>query len=898
MKKILSVLLAATMIVGIIPISMFEIFAASDDLIWPCESSYYVTCMYYYKDGSKHGSRYGYNKAIDIAGGGNIIAAESGTVELATDVGNTSFGKYVVIKHASGEKTLYGHLSSYCVSVGQIVSKGQKIGVMGSTGNSTGTHLHFEYSGGDPWKMYFNSKYASNIVFEQNVRSNNSSYNSDKTIVNVIDSNYHKNGTYYYYSGEKVCDCSTSYAGEYTTYNVSSVLNVRDTHSASGNVVTQIPANAIFDVSKGNGKWAHVTYNNVSGYVSMEYIQQVTEYTIDTRYPVQFRAYTYENAKQPAYDAVNGNNIGNIYTSDEVIIQNVYTNGWVKALCPWTGYSNGRQIYAPLSTFLNTSYTPKTARATVKTLCYYRKDLSSSPGYIYVDDVCVIVGESGDYYQVLCPWDWGYYLVWGHKSAFEHTHSFGSWTNYNTSCHTRICDCGADEWQDHSWNAGVVSKQPTCTSNGIKIYTCKVCGGTKTEEVAKLQHSYTAGDYTEPNHPHRIYNTSACCEKKDSGYKAKVSSCTQCYPAPVISGIVSSENEVFVGDTVTFTLKATGATEYDIAIGDGVNVLLEKKQSSNSLSYTFTKEGTYHIWGYAYNGEIYSSAQVLTITVKKQVILSSLTIATKPTKIVYEIGESLNTSGLILKLTYSDGSTKNVTSGFTVSGFSSETAGNKTVTVSYGGKTTSFAVTVNEAVTSGGKYQISDAEGTAGSTVEVYLSIEDNPGIISLRNTISYDTSALELIEVEDIGLLIGYTIPSATITSPYTLRWVDSLAAFDTTANGRIAKFTFKIKENAEIGEYGISVTHVEARNSNGTKVVFDKATAYINVIDYISGDIDGDGEISDWDAILLNRYLAGWNVNIELAAADVDRDGEISDWDAITLERYLAGWEIQLKK
>ncbi|MNP77687.1 Murein DD-endopeptidase MepM [compost metagenome] len=44
----------------------------------------------------------------------------------------------------NGYQTLYGHLSSYSVKVGQIVEKGEKIGIMGSTGDSTGTHLHFE----------------------------------------------------------------------------------------------------------------------------------------------------------------------------------------------------------------------------------------------------------------------------------------------------------------------------------------------------------------------------------------------------------------------------------------------------------------------------------------------------------------------------------------------------------------------------------------------------------------------------------------------------------------------------------------------------------------------------------------------------------------------------------
>ena len=282
---------------------------------------------------------------------------------------------------------------------------------------------------------------------------------------------------------------------------------------------------------------------------------------------------------------------------------------------------------------------------------------------------------------------------------------------------------------------------------------------------------------------------------------------------------------------------------------------------------------------------------------KNPATLSSIAIESMPTKTTYQIGDALDTSGLKLKLTYSDSTTESVTTGFTTSGFSSATAGTKTVTISYGGKTTSFTVTVEEAAVTGAKYEITNVTGVAGSTVEVYVSVANNPGIISLRNTITYDTSALELIAVQDCGLLAGYTTPSATITSPYTLRWADSLATANNTKNGQLVKITFQIKDGIEVGISNISVSPVEARNVDGTKVTFSGASATVNVIDCIIGDTDGDGEVSDWDAIVLNRYLAGWSVGIELSAADVDGDGEVSDWDAIVLERYLAGWNVELE-
>lgn len=214
-----------------------------------------------------------------------------------------------------------------------------------------------------------------------------------------------------------------------------------------------------------------------------------------------------------------------------------------------------------------------------------------------------------------------------------------------------------------------------------------------------------------------------------------------------------------------------------------------------------------------------------------------------------------------------------------------------------GGTCTECGAQDPNAQSSSAKYEMNDATGTVGSTVDIYVSIANNPGIVSLRNQIIYDTSALTLISVQDCGLLNGYTTPSATVNSPYTLRWADSLATQNNFANGRIVKLSFLIKDGTQSGDYSVSVSHVEARTKDGEKITFGTATATVHVTDFLLGDVDGDGEITDWDAIVLERYLAGWDVEIVSTAADIDGDGEITDWDAIVLQRYLAGWDISLE-
>jgi LysM repeat protein len=92
---------------------------------------------------------HGYN-AIDLAAptGSPIYAAASGQVILSKTSGwNGGYAKYIVIEHSNGVQTLYAHNNANYVTVGQRVEQGQVIGEVGSTGNSTGPHVHFEVRG-------------------------------------------------------------------------------------------------------------------------------------------------------------------------------------------------------------------------------------------------------------------------------------------------------------------------------------------------------------------------------------------------------------------------------------------------------------------------------------------------------------------------------------------------------------------------------------------------------------------------------------------------------------------------------------------------------------------------------------------------------------------------------
>jgi len=96
--------------------------------------------------------------AVDIANseGTPIYTADSGYVVVA-GWKKGGYGKVVIVNHGNGFQTLYAHLSVISMSVGQSVAKGQRVGLMGNTGHSTGSHLHFEIREGsqlcDPFEF-------------------------------------------------------------------------------------------------------------------------------------------------------------------------------------------------------------------------------------------------------------------------------------------------------------------------------------------------------------------------------------------------------------------------------------------------------------------------------------------------------------------------------------------------------------------------------------------------------------------------------------------------------------------------------------------------------------------------------------------------------------------------
>lgn len=111
---------------------------------WPAELQGKITSKFGWRTHPILGTLK-YHSGIDIGGlgyGANVLASDGGTVLTATY--SSSYGNYVTISHGNGYTTLYAHMSKLLVSKGDTVTQGQIIGLVGSTGLSTGPHLHFE----------------------------------------------------------------------------------------------------------------------------------------------------------------------------------------------------------------------------------------------------------------------------------------------------------------------------------------------------------------------------------------------------------------------------------------------------------------------------------------------------------------------------------------------------------------------------------------------------------------------------------------------------------------------------------------------------------------------------------------------------------------------------------
>ena len=375
-------------------------------------------------------------------------------------------------------------------------------------------------------------------------------------------------------------------------------------------------------------------------------------------------------------------------------------------------------------------------------------------------------------------------------------------------------------------------------------YEVKVSAGTLTKVEVKTnpnKTTYTVGD--------NVDLTGLVLKLTyDTGFTKEITEGFTCTPTKLDKEGTQTITVTYEGKTTTFTVTVKAPTLNSIAIktkpskvtytaGDTLNTtgLVLTATYSNGTTKEITegftctptkldKEGTQTIT-VTYEGK----TATFTVTVKAPT-LNSIAIKTKPSKVTYTVGDTLSTTGLVLTATYSNGTTKEITEGFTCTPTKLDKEGTQTITVAYGGKTTTFTVMVNKKETE--------------------------------KININSDKYKLEANYIKPIQ-------PKTTVKA-----LIEKITTNATSI--KVYKNDTVLKDTDYVG--------------TGMKIVFSLGEETKTYTLIVLGDINGDGEANFLDIVSMNKHRLGKKIlsEEEKLAGDVVLDGEVDFKDIVKVNKF----------
>lgn len=244
-----------------------------------------------------------------------------------------------------------------------------------------------------------------------------------------------------------------------------------------------------------------------------------------------------------------------------------------------------------------------------------------------------------------------------------------------------------------------------------------------------------------------------------------------------------------------------------------------------------------------------------------------------------------------VKVTMSDGTTKTITSGFTLSNPDMSTAGTKTVTVTYSGKTTSFTITVKAAEPSantGALRLITPASARVGQRVQIPVQL-DKASLGTLTFTVKYDHTKLKYVSCTESSFDMCDVY--AGNTGVIRAACIDNAAV----SAGRIAVLTFEvIAPSACLTD--LTLTVEEAYDGSDKAVSVTGGTWELSVVKTVLGDLNGDGQVTAIDARWALQAASGTRTLTEeqKAAADINGDGKVTAIDARWILQVASGTRV----
>lgn len=267
------------------------------------------------------------------------------------------------------------------------------------------------------------------------------------------------------------------------------------------------------------------------------------------------------------------------------------------------------------------------------------------------------------------------------------------------------------------------------------------------------------------------------------------------------------------------------------------------------------------------------------VNVLESISVSKIDLLTQPTKTEYIKGEMLDLTGAVLRLYYSDGDYEDIT--VTESSFSRYYYEVYSTKLSYGGKIYWHCLS------------------NIGSSISVKLNVFQNEFecIVNVRQS---NWKSIEIRDLYGADPTLAVTYKSGSV-SEFNIKGIEAVGG-----SGGADPWFGNNGGGSKLIYTDIGIFYAETYEwLDGCvwyfNVYLNDKTIKSNTIrgrrSHIIGDLDSDGEITDWDGVTMARYLAGWGVDILFKdALDLDGDGEITDWDGVLLDRFLAGWDIKL--
>lgn len=206
------------------------------------------------------------------------------------------------------------------------------------------------------------------------------------------------------------------------------------------------------------------------------------------------------------------------------------------------------------------------------------------------------------------------------------------------------------------------------------------------------------------------------------------------------------------------------------------------------------------------------------------------------------------------------------------------------------------------------KMKLSESELPVGSEFSAVIEAEKECRFDRLEFRLEYPSDALEIVNVIGIDPLDSLSFGEGSGYADILLICGRNGADKTDGAVCKAVKITFKEKKAPEGANSSISVSDAFGYLEEEILRKEDKPIAVgvryrllgcsegFKVLKPLYGDSDKNGIVDEGDAVLIAKWLVGWDVEIESDLADIDRDGCVTDWDAVLLARYLAGWESAL--